>query len=199
MIYKNNSGKIEFIMLFFEKFRLLFVLLVIWVIIIPAYSQTSEYRIKAAYLEKFTHFIEWQDTSGMNDVAKPFRISVLGKNPFGRILENIYKNNTIRGKKVQIDYIKNISELKPSQILFLSSSEKNRLRAILKKVQKMDILTISDSPGFGKAGVLINFYIHDSKVLFEINYDSVRKSKVRISYLLMQLARVIGKKNDNLQ
>ena len=176
----------------FDIYRYLFVLCVLCLSFSNGYSQISEYQIKAAYLEKFTRFIEWQDTVGINDATKPFRITVLGKNPFGQILENLYAHNTIRGKKVEIDYIKNINELKPSWILFISSSEKNRLESILKKTQNMDILTVSDTEGFGKAGVLINFYIEKNKVLFEINYDSVHKSSIRISYLLLQLAKIIG-------
>jgi len=176
-----------------------FLFLLFFLSFINGYAQISEYHIKAVYLQKFTRFIEWPDTSEMKDTSKPFRITVLGAHAFNGILDDIYKNNKIHGKRVEINYIQKIEDLQPCQILFISASKKNRIKSILEKAHERDMLTVSDTPGFGEAGVLINFYIKNDKVLFEINYDAVRKSKIRISYLLLELAKIIGRNDDVLQ
>ena len=51
-------------------------------------------KVKAAYLYNFTKFVKWPDKAFENDEA-PFVIGVLGKDPFGPILDN-----TVKGKKV---------------------------------------------------------------------------------------------------
>jgi len=70
------SGKIRIFELICQAKHLLVVMLVLN---LPAISmaQQGEYKIKAAFLEKFTRFIEWPESSNMSDKSKPFIISVI--------------------------------------------------------------------------------------------------------------------------
>ena len=163
------------------------------------FGQTSEYDIKAVYFENFSRFIEWPNTSEIEDTGRVFILAVIGDNPFNSKLEKIYKNNKIRNKKVRIKYIKSVDEISACHMLFVGTSVKNQLAQIFTWAYKNNVVTIADSPGFGEKGVLINFYLENGKVLFEINYDAVRKSNIHISYLLLKLARIIGVGNNALK
>src|ERR1700756_4784994 len=49
-------------------------------------SDTLEYAVKAAYLYKFTPFVEWP-ASAFAGPGSPFNVCVLGDDPFGPALD----------------------------------------------------------------------------------------------------------------
>ncbi|MCD4695436.1 MAG: YfiR family protein, partial [Bacteroidales bacterium] len=80
----------------------IFLIVLFGFLIIPImiFSQTEEYTIKAVFMERFTRFTEWPAESAINDTTKPFVISVIGKNPFGNLLEETYSSQKILNKNV---------------------------------------------------------------------------------------------------
>lgn len=172
---------------------LLFVLLFVGVV--KSFSQHSEYVMKAVFFEKFSRFIEWP--TELSNPNEPFIVTVLGESPFNNILEDIYSTQKIKNRKVIINYVSKISNIKGTHILFISNSEKTHLADILNYSKDKPILTISDTEGFAKQGVLINYYIEDNKIRFEINETAVKKSGLYISFRLMQTGRIINPVSNN--
>lgn len=159
---------------------------------ITAIAQQSEYTIKAVFLENLTRFIEWPDSSGVSDTSTPFIVTVIGENPFGSILEEIYAKQKIKNKKVEIRHVSTPDDLADCHILFISSSNKNILPEILSRTMNKPILTISDTEGFAQKKVLINFYLSGNKIKFEINEKAVHESGLAMSYMLLNLARIVN-------
>lgn len=159
-------------------------------------AQQSEYTIKAVFLEHFTRFIEWPESSNIADTSSPFFIAIIGENPFGSILDQIYTEQKIRNKKVEILYITTPDEITDCHILFISSSNKEILTEILSRTRNKPILTVSDTNGFAENGVLINFFLTGDKIKFEINEKAAHESGLVMSYKLLNLARIVnqGKK-----
>ena len=157
----------------------------------PCFGQEKEYRVKAVFLEKFTRLIKWPDTSDVSDTSKPFVIAVIGKNPFGSILETTYVKQKIKGKRVEIQYISKPDEIVGCHLLFISSSNRETLSEIISLTQDKPILTVSDSEGFAEEKVLINFYLSGNKTKFEVNERAVHKSGLVFSYMLLNLARIV--------
>ena len=52
---------------------------------VNTFAQTSEYTVKAVFLEGYTRFIEWPESGD----AESFIICILGKSPFGETLEEV--------------------------------------------------------------------------------------------------------------
>lgn len=170
-----------------------FIFIILYFCMIPFISaQTNEYMLKGVFIEKFTNFIEWPKTSSVPDTTQSFVIAVLGKNPFGNILNNIYQHQKIYNKTVIIDYSPNLDQLDQYQILFIAGSEKNKLPLILKSVKGKPILTISDTEGFAQTGVMINFYIDGDNVRFEINENELLRSHIKVSHLLFNVAKIVS-------
>ena len=159
---------------------------------LSAIAQQSEYKIKAVFLEHFTRFIEWPKSSGVADPSTPFIIEVIGENPFGSILDEIYTKQKIKNKKVEIRYISTPDEIADCQILFISNSSRNILPEILSRTRNKPILTVSDTKGFAQKKVLINFYLSGDKIKFEINEEAVHESGLVVSYMLLNLARIVN-------
>ena len=155
---------------------------------IKAIEQTSEYVLKAAFIEKFARFTEWPP-----EQSKYFVITVLGKNPFGAALEQVAIKFKIKNKEIKIKYISNIKELSRTNILFISNSEANKINEILNYIKNDPILTISDSDGFALKGVHLNFYNSDEGTIhFEINRSKLNETKLKIDMYLLELARIIN-------
>ena len=155
------------------------------------HAQTDEYIMKAGFLERFTRFIEWPGETNIADSTKPFVISVIGENPFDKKLDQFFKTTKIKNRRVEIRYISELEEIQNSHILFIAKSKQKQLSGILTLTQDKPILTVSDTDGFGKKGVLINFFMEQNKIRFEINKDAIQKSGLQISYLLLNVAKII--------
>jgi hypothetical protein len=162
------------------------------IIVLHVNGQKAEYVVKSALLEKFTKYVEWPEECNMNNTQEPFVISVLGENPFEKTLETTYTSKRILNKQVKINYIKNISEIQGCHILFISESESHQLTQILSYTKKYPILIVGDNENYGLRGVHINLYLTaDETIHFEINLKAVKESKLKISTLLLDYAKII--------
>lgn len=148
-----------------------------------------EYQLKAELLERFTQYIDWPEST-MSDPAVAFTIGIAGKNPFGSYLDRFSKI-TIKGKKVAVVEYSDISEVDHCQVLFVTKAEDKNLEEILARTEGKPILTVGDTEGFAKRGVLINFYRYDDYVRFEVNQSAVNKSGLKFSSRLLKLARFV--------
>jgi len=175
-------------------FRLLIKLFFICAVAIisnQSFAQTREYLLKAGYIEKFTHFIEWPNTTDINNPNVEFTIAVIGRNEFDNSLEKIFGEVKINKKKVRIKYISSINEIENSLILFISKSERNNIDEILKFTSNKPILTIGDTKGYAENGVIINMFIDKNKLRYEINRTAAEKSGLKISSLLLTSATIV--------
>ncbi len=154
-------------------------------------AQKSEYAIKAAFLERFSRFVEWPEGSVVNDSSKPFIIAVIGENPFGSLLNKINMKRNGKQKRIIIRYFSTIDDFKNCHLLFISGSMESALSLILSAINNKPILTISDTPEFAHKGVHINMYRDYQKIRFEINEKAVRKSGLHMSHLLLRMSKII--------
>lgn len=155
------------------------------------FAQTSEYEMKAIAFEKLSLFIEWPAHT-FDKAKEEFIIGILGKNPFGNNLEEVYKVRKIKNKNVKIIYIKDIYQVADCHILFISKTEKNELKKILDFTKTKPILTIADSEGFAEAGCFINFYNYENKLRFEINQKALESASFTVDYKLLHVSKIVN-------
>src|SRR5882724_6636377 len=87
----------------------------------------NEYEVKAAFLYKFASFVEWLPESNNTALC----IAVVGEDPFGGALDQVVKGKSINGRGFSIQRFKSGREAAGCQIVFISASEKKRVRTIL--------------------------------------------------------------------
>ncbi len=154
----------------------------------------DEYRLKAAFLSKFTMYFDWPADSDVNNPAKPFVIAVIGANPFGSHLAAICSITKVKDKEIKVFYISRVEEIAAAgcNLLFIAGTDDKKLAEILTYTGNKPILTVSDGKDFAEKGVHINFLIIKDKVNFEINPRAVRDARLVMNYHLLGLAaRVI--------
>jgi hypothetical protein len=146
----------------------------------------NEYRVKAAFILNFARFIEWPG-DGYGD-GGTIVVGIVGDDPFGGSLDRL-NGTTVNGHRIVLRRVKAGDYLKACQILFVSSSERNRLGKILESVRGGNVLTIGELPQFNQAGGIIKFVIQDDKVRFEINDGAAGQARLRISSKLLALSK----------
>ena len=158
----------------------------------PARGQTgtpSEYQVKAAFLYNFAKFVQWP-ADAFRSSQSPLVLGVLGRNPFGSILKQTLQGKTAQGRSFMIRTATDPKEIGFCHILFISASEQRRLGQILKGLQG-PVLTVSEIPRFAHQGGIINFYLADKKVRFEINLKKAEKVRIKIKSQLLRHAKIV--------
>lgn len=146
----------------------------------------DEYRVKAAFILNFARFVDWPSDSFSEGGV--LVVGIIGDNPFGGSLDQL-NGTTVNGRRIAIRRFKFGDYLRGCQILFVSSSERNRLGKILDSVKGASVLTIGELPQFTQTGGVIKFVIQDYKVRFEINGGAAGQARLRVSSKLLALSK----------
>ena len=153
-------------------------------------AKPSEYQVKAAYLYNFGRFVKWPAglAAGKGD---SFPVCVLGRDPFGPILDATLAGEALEGKPVVIRRIAKPQDATDCRILFVSLTEENHLKEILAAIDQAGVLTVSDIPGFSRRGGIIQFLAEGDRVRFEINLASAESAKLVMSSELLKVAAAV--------
>jgi YfiR/HmsC-like len=144
----------------------------------------SEYDVKAAFLLNFANFVEWAEPS---QPQKPFFICILGDDPFGGMLDELARGESMKGHPIQVRRVRRFEE--SCQILFMSAAVRNPY-ATLSRVSP-GVLTVGESPDFLREGGMINFVVEDRRVRFDVNLKAAERASVRLSSQLLGVARSV--------
>lgn len=150
----------------------------------------SEYQIKAAFLYNFVQFIEWP-ASAFKDAHSDFFLCVLGDDPFGTVLERTISGKIVKGRSLAVKQSGRLHDLTDCQLMFISSSERGHLTEILDMLADSSVLTVGDTDQFAYLGGMINLYVAENKVRFEINPHAAERSGLKISSKLLKLAKIV--------
>ena len=153
----------------------------------------SEYDVKAAYLYKFTKFVEWP-RGAFASAEAPFVIGVIGHDPFAGELDRLIKGNTTGARPIEVrHFTANDSEaLRECQMIFVSASEQRRLSDILAAVQGRPVLLVGESEGFASAGGMLGFALREKRVGIEVNSAAAREARLKISSQLLNIAKIVN-------
>jgi hypothetical protein len=148
---------------------------------------SAEYEVKAAFIHNIAKFIEWPVAHSRG----PLRLCILGQSPFGGALDSL-QGKAIGDKVWAVSSAQPDTDLRECGVLFIAASERSRLGRILDGIKGSAVLTMGDSEGYAGQGVMINFYIEQNRVRFEINKDAVGRAGLKVSSHLLKLARIIS-------
>jgi hypothetical protein len=151
---------------------------------------SAEYQQKAGFTIRFLHFVEWPAQAVAESQA--LILGVLGSNPFDDALQQHARGQRVGQRTIEVRQLKALGDALQCHAVFISRSETNRLSEILTLLEGKPILTIGDTEGFAERGVIINMFLEDSRVRFEINQAAAAKAHLQISSKLLRLAKVVG-------
>jgi hypothetical protein len=156
---------------------------------------SNEYQIKAVFLFNFAQFAEWP-TRAFPDAKAPFVIGILGTDPFGAYLDELVKDEKVRGHPLVVRRYHDLASPCDCHILYISQSEADRFPAIISGLRNNSVLTISDVDGFARMGGMILFARDGGKVRLKINVEATRAAGVVISSKILRSATIVTKGMD---
>jgi len=180
--------------------RLLLCLLIIVLIVVKAQVARTqqqfidrEYQIKAACLYNFAKYVRWPDTIRPSSTEQDeFVIALAGSDPFRGALQQIAGTHTIQGRSIRIVIVHQATDARNCQLLFVP---RNRASTFdmrqLQTDKSKPILIVGETDGFAQTGGMINFYMEDNRVKFEINSEAAGRVGLQISAKLLQLGRSV--------
>lgn len=171
-------------------FSLLFCLCILFAALQPAAqnsNQNLEYAVKSTLIVKLPKYMEWPNEA---DSKEDFIITVLGKNPFGKMLDEQAKKLKYRGRDIVIRYIDRVSELGKTNVLFINRNLRSQWPEIQEAIKEKHVLTVSEFDSFAQSGGIINFFIDDGTVNMEVNVKAAERNQIKINSLVLQLRKV---------
>ena len=148
----------------------------------------SEDQIKSAYVYNFAKFVEWPAGAPRDDKIV---LCVVGNDVLGGTLSAL-EGRKAGGRELHIVQHTNASDsLNTCHLIYIGASEQRRFVAIIKALGETPALTISDIENFAEKGGSIGFVFRGNKIVFEVNFASVQKSKLRLPSQLLNLASYV--------
>jgi len=151
----------------------------------PAVAQN--YKMHSVFIYSFTRYVQWPDAYNQGD----FEIMVLGDSPIFDELKAMAQAKKVGDRPIKITKIKEASEIRKCNILFLSTTKSAEIAEVMEKVNTQSILVVTEEPGLAQKGSDINFIVKDGKLAFELNQASVNKQGLKVSIELTRLAILI--------
>ena len=147
--------------------------------------RSTKSRRRSCY--RFASFVEWPP----EESEAPVTICIAGDNPFGGALDRSYKAKTLNGREFIVRALNGGGAPGDCRILFVSQSERKRLKPVLERYHGRRVLTVGDVPGFCETGGVVNFEVVKDRVQFEINPDAAGRAGLQLSSRLLSLARIV--------
>jgi len=160
---------------------------------------TGEYELKAQFLLRFaTPYVKWPETA-FEDKASPFVVGILGKDPFGPSLDELFKGKKVGEHPIAIARFNSIDALKDCHMLFVPLAQEKHLEKLAKLTKDKSVLIVAESISAAQTGAQIGFYLEKSKVRFAINPTAAKQAKLEVSSELLKLAKLVENKAERDQ
>ncbi len=147
----------------------------------------TEYEVKAAFIYYFAKFVDWP-ASAFAGAGAPLVIGICGSDPFDGRLDQIVAGKSVNGRPLEVRRLSPSADLTQCHILYISPAERRNTPVILQSLANTPVLTVSEIDGFTQSGGIINFFLLQSKVKFEISPENARQAELGLRAQLLRVA-----------
>jgi hypothetical protein len=150
----------------------------------------DEGQMKAVFVVNFLRFVEWPSTN-VAPAPAPLVVAVLGDREFIDKLRDYASTQSVSGHSIEVKTVERPEDARGAHVLFIGTSESANVPAIVKLAETSALLTVGDTDGFARAGVILNLYTVDSRVRIEANPAAASRTGLRLSAHLLRIARIV--------
>lgn len=146
---------------------------------------TAEYTLKAAFLYKFTPFVEWPPRS-FPTAATPLTICIAGNDPFGALADQAMSGQEFGPRGATLQRIASADAGEACHVMFIGPNGGTPA-----SLRHRAILTITDGERSADDKGIIHFVIRGNRVRFEIDDRAAQQGGLSISSKLLSLAETV--------
>jgi hypothetical protein len=147
-----------------------------------------EYQVKAGFIYNFAKFVEWPPAAFENNNV--IVLCFASDNPLSDVLFDL-NNKTVGGKKIQVKKYEDVNDTEVCNIFFFGTTDKEFIQERLIDLRNRSILTVGETEGFAQMGGIINFFMDQKRLRFEVNVDAARKAGLKLSSQILMSAEIV--------
>ena len=155
-----------------------------------AQTTAKEYRIKAAFLFNFAHYVEWPPDA-FKDANSPLNYCTIGDDPFEGVLDESLNAKSAGTHPLRVQHLRPSENFQGCQIVFIGANEKKRTTAILETLKQSPVLVVGESNHFIQQGGTVGFLSEENTVRFEVNLGAAQRARLNISATLLSVAKTV--------
>lgn len=152
-------------------------------------NNSDEPTVKALFIYNFTKHIEWPK----GKINKQFVIGVIGNTPVYDKLKIVLKDRVIKDHPVEIRKISQTDDALECDLIFIANTESAKATDILSKSDLFGTLIVTEDKVLTLRSACINIIEKEQRIKFELNDDTLKKTGLKISNQLYELAIVVKK------
>ncbi len=155
----------------------------------PAGEVYSQDAVIAAYLYRFTSYVDWpeQATAGHS-----FVIDVYGDPGVAKALREMLAGHPIHNESAEVREVRTARDLGDPRILYVGAGHADFLRMMPSDESRHVLVVTDESQGLDVGGA-VNFVTVDKRIRFEVSLTAAERAGIRISSDLLSVAiRVHG-------
>jgi hypothetical protein len=157
---------------------------------VPANPQgATADEVKAAFLFNFVKFVEWPIDAAPSNAA--LVVGVLGSDGIEESLRITVRGKAINGRPLAVKRLAGVDDVTNVHLLYVGMREKGRVGDLLRRVDGISVLTVSDADRFCQSGGVIGLLMEDNRVRFDVNLDAADRGRLKVSSKLLALARTV--------
>jgi hypothetical protein len=169
----------------------------------PAQAQSEgegsgEFQQKARLICNFLRNCKWP-TRRFPQPDSPFIIGIYGSDQISEYLREDIQDRRIQGRPVQIRGISQKEQLTMCHVVFVSRSERDRLRMIIGETRRENVLTVGESENFLASGGVIQFTSFSGQIRYQISLDAARRERIEPNGFVLRMAMpqsAVGRLNE---
>lgn len=168
-----------------KGFIILPFLVFIWFHSFVGFGQVRENQLKSVLVERFSRFVDWPEKK----TDSIFIINVLGNKEMYRTLKETYASRQINAHPVQVNF--NAYEEQPGEchVLYVGDCYNEKITPLIETFLEQETLIIGDNAACHNYGATLSFINKNNKIVFNYNEAALNRTKVKISYKLLELAK----------
>jgi hypothetical protein len=148
-------------------------------------QNVTEPSLKAAFIYNFAKFTSWPADALPS--TGTFTACVAGDNNVFEGLERTVRDHKVWGHAVSVVQVQSESALRPCHLLYLSGLPPARLTMFLTTARGQAILTISDLDDFASSGGIVQMFVENGRMRFDLNFAVAKQARLQISSRLLTL------------
>jgi hypothetical protein len=147
---------------------------------------SNPHAVMANYLRVLPAYVEWP-TNTFATPEEPWRIGILGADPFGELLEKALRDRQVGGRGFEIWHATRLADLPPCEIIFIAGKDADEIKEIMRALDSRPVLTVSEHDNFLALGGIIELQAR-ATVRMSINLDHARAAHLKIPRKMLEVA-----------
>jgi hypothetical protein len=156
----------------------------------------NPHEVIAKYLQAFPAYVIWPTNSPATNLP-PWRIAVLGNDPFDGALELAVKAKPVANREFEIIHVSSVEDLPACDVVYLATKKSEVAEKWLAEIGRRPVLTVGETADFLELGGMIQMVTvveaRSAGVRFSINLDSTKARGFSIRAAMLEKALRIVK------